>query len=106
MPNLKNVIIGKGKNALDSQSYAALWGSGTSDGALFYNVSSAPLNELGWSFTEWFDFAKAIHNQLEAFNRKPSDYDANDKEDLLKLYRWATRCARRVRNNAAEKTLH
>jgi hypothetical protein len=92
MPHLKNVTIGTGKDAMDSQSYAALWGSTFGNGPLFYNVSSCDLNELGWSSQQWADFAQAIREQIEAVEAKPENFDKHDLRDLNKLHRWAMRC--------------
>ena len=97
MPNLKNVTIvpaSKKQEAIDSQNYAALWGSTFGDGPLFYNVSSGPINELGWTAEEWTEFAAAIGRQITAVTLKPENFDKNDKAQLEKLQRWATRNAK------------
>lgn len=93
---LTNVQITK---ADDSQNYAALWGMCTKDGAMFYNVSSGPLNELGWSAADWTEFASAIGRVLAGCLAKPATYEKGEDKRLAKLQRWAARNAAIVKAN-------
>jgi hypothetical protein len=98
---MKNVTIGKGKRAMDSQSYAALWGSTVGRGPLFYNVSSMPLDELDWTPEQWDELASAIQDLIDGAKRNPANFDPEDPADLAKLKRWAERCGAEAKRKQA-----
>jgi len=73
----------------DPQSYAALWGSTVGDGPLFYNVSSAPVGQLGWNAAQWQKFVAACVRLIDTVEKNPKSYGPHDAADLRKLLGWA-----------------